>query len=300
MLGGVNSTDNDGLWTSPAGGPHTLAVREGNPTGISQVNFGTTLAEFTSINSQGEIITLTSLTGPGAPSNTSPALWAGAPGSLGLIARRRFQRTDSLPGSLFDFFPGGSGLARVINDNRDISYMATLQGTENGRGVWTGNLSNNPSTYDRIAFEGEPAAGFPAGVNYSALGWNDNAVGMNSLGSVLFTGLVSGPGINFGNDRGVWLYEKAWDKVMLVVREGQQIEVQPNVFRTVADINIYNGFGQNDGRYESLNDSDQLAMQLGFTDGSTGIFVASKVMIPEPGSFVLLFSCLCGLAARRC
>ncbi len=297
VLGGVTSANDDGLWTSPAGGPHTLAIREGNPTGISQVNFATTFGEFSSINGAGEIITLVSLTGPGASASTSPSLWAGAPGSLGLIARRGSQAPDSLPGALYDFFPGGAGLARVINDSKDIAFLATLQGAETGRGVWTGNLANSTSALDRVAFEGEQAAGFPNGVNYSALGWVDNGIGINSAGSVLFTGLVSGPGINFNNDRGVWLYEKAWNKVELIVREGQQIQIAPNDIRTVADISIWNGFGQNDGRWESLNDSDQVAFRLGFTDNTSGIFVASKMMVPEPSVLILLsiaslFSCL--------
>jgi hypothetical protein len=285
--GGVTSANDDGLFISPAGGPHTLALREGSPTGISQVNFAATVGEVTSINGSGEIITIATLTGPGASPTTSPALWAGSAGTLGLVARRGSQASDSLPGSLYDAFPGGAGLARVINDARDIAFLATLQGAETGRGVWTGNLANNPSALDRIAFEGEQAVGFPNGVDYSFLGWVDNGVGINSLGSVLFTGLVTGPGINLNNDHGVWLYEKAWNKVELVVREGQQIQIAPNDIRTVADISIWNGFGQNDGRWESLNDQDQLAFRLRFTDNTSGIFVASKMIIPEPTSLVL-------------
>ena len=56
---------------------------------------------------------------------------------------------------------------------------------------------------------------------------------------------MTGPGITFANDRAVWLYEKAWNMVSLVVREGQVIQVAPSDFRTIADISIWNGFGQN-------------------------------------------------------
>lgn len=132
-------------------------------------------------------------------------------------------------------------------------------------------------------------------MNYSVLSFGGPV--LNGAGQTAFTATLTGADVDNTNDRGLWATDLD-GLVTLVIREGDLFDVDDDPinedYRTVASIINYVGIGNEGGRASSFNDAGQLAFSATFTDGSSGVFVAT---IPEPTSLALLS--LTGLAMRR-
>ncbi|MFN3166733.1 MAG: hypothetical protein ACE37H_06675 [Phycisphaeraceae bacterium] len=101
------------------------------------------------------------------------------------------------------------------------------------------------------------------------------------------------------NRDGVWLVDRS-GRLSAILRTGQTFDVNedPNVddLRTIQAIDMIGGSGGEDGRPVSINDADQVALRLSFTDGSQAIVVAT---IPEPGSLAITAFAGLGLLGIR-
>lgn len=132
-------------------------------------------------------------------------------------------------------------------------------------------------------------------MNYSVLSFGGPV--LNGAGQTAFTATLTGADVDNTNDRGLWATDLD-GLVTLVIREGDLFDVDDDPinedYRTVASIINYDGIGNEGGRASSFNDAGQLAFSATFTDGSSGVFVAT---IPEPTSLALLS--LTGLAMGR-
>ncbi len=103
---------------------------------------------------------------------------------------------------------------------------------------------------------------------------------MNHTNQIAFLATINGASTN--NDSGIWATDKNGNLV-LVVREGEQVQVSPGVFRTVRSISFVDS-SQSNGAESAWTDQSYLAYTLNFTDSTSGIFISA---VPEPSSLLL-------------
>ena len=232
-------------------------------------------------NDAGQIAFSASLSGG------SFGVFKGTPGALSMVALSGDAATGTEAGVTF------KGFARVpISSSGAVGFLGVLQGTGivqnvNDRGVWT----DIDGTLELMMRLGDQAPGVEAGVIF------DNAVTPQIAGDMLVIGaFLSGPGTHSENNKGFWAYRNG--QLELILREGDEIEVAPGVFKTIAQLGSLHsgGLGTESGSAFSLNEAGDVAFQAELTDGTEGIFVLT--VVPEPSSAVLLFG-VAPLLVRR-
>jgi hypothetical protein len=82
--------------------------------------------------------------------------------------------------------------------------------------------SARAATLRTVALSGQPAGGTASGVNYSSF----SAPVLNDAGQTAFFGNLSGDGVYYGNDNGIW--SEGSGSLALVVREGEQAPGAPS------------------------------------------------------------------------
>ena len=164
----------------------------------------------------------------------------------------------------------------MISDN--AAFAAAVGGVgvtnDNNKGIW-----NEGASLDVVARTGDIAPG-TGGATFQ----NIEQFSFNDFGNTAFRGVLTiGGGVTFDNHTGIWTEGSAHD---LVIRAGDILEVNPGDFRTLSAVSLAGTGG-------ALNNNTQLAFLGAFTDGSRGIFRASKV--PEPAALALFALGLAGL-----
>ncbi|HUN80421.1 MAG TPA: choice-of-anchor tandem repeat NxxGxxAF-containing protein [Phycisphaerae bacterium] len=154
-----------------------------------------------------------------------------------------------------------------------------------------------------LVAEGMPVPGMSSDVTFDLV--PKGTPSANALGHVVFSASMIGPGVSA---RGIWLSEISSGALSLLLGSGQMIEVRPGDLRQVSDLVYFSvagngpneptrlGSGGQDGLPTPLNDNDQFVFKAIFTDGSSGIFVAT---IPEPGGVGLMGLILLAFIRRR-
>jgi hypothetical protein len=296
---GVTSANDRGVWRQLPGESLTLAIRDGAPLNgvfdgrtaqlpngiLSQLNDAGQLSYSMSVSGIGSVVALQN------PNDSSlhPVAAAG----------------ESAPGT-----PSGvffSSLSNsVLNGAGRVVFEGLLQGPgindDNFVGIWKQEADGSVRLVSR---EGSPAPDTPAGVHFSVdltggLHWQV----MNRRGQVAFQAFVDGPGIGIPAP-GIWA-ENSLGELHLIARVGEQLEVAPGDFRTVASMDMFGsfsgGFGNETGFPSGFNERGQVAFSASFTDGTSGIFVSDVVAVPEPSSLLLplvAFVCTLPFARRR-
>ena len=268
----VDSSNNRGIW-SETFNDLELVARQGNPApGTSgEASFFRVYSPV--INTSGHIAFAANLT------HSILGIWSGGFDNLKPVVLTRTQAPGTPEGT--QFFSVGSP---VINSVGRISFWAALTGgdvsTANNEGIWS--EAGHSGEVLLLARKGSHAAGTPTGTTYYAF---DPPV-INSAGQTAFLSTLSGTGVNFTNDLGIWGTAPS-GTVQLVVRSGDLLEVAPSDFRTIQSVSFVANSGNEDGRRSGFNDSGQLVFAARFTDGSSGVFVSNAVAIPEPTSMKL-------------
>ena len=90
----------------------------------------------------------------------------------------------------------------------------------------------------------------------------------------------------------------ALGQLTVIARPGDSIQVAPGDFRTIQSILTVVG-GETSGSATALNDVGFVTFTATFTDGSTGTFVSSALVVPEPASIVLATFGIAFLAVHR-
>lgn len=278
---GINSLNDSAIW-SEGSGSLSIVAREGDSatgTGIGVVFKG--FAPDVAINDAGHTAFLGLLVGTGVNSTNEVGMWSGVAGALELVWREGDAAPGTPDGTVFD----GSDIEEpLINSQGEIAFRGTVigSGINSGRhkGIWTGVSG----ALDLVALEGAEAPGTSTGVKFNSF----NKPVLNGAGQTAFVGSITGTSINGANDVGIWATDPG-GILVLIAREGDLFDVNDDPLaedlRTISGLSMIPNTGGEDGRANPFNDAGQLALHLGFTDGSEGIFVAT---IPEPGALAVL------------
>ncbi len=278
--GGVNSTNNTGIWSNRSGSLD-LVVRPGDeaPGTSSGVNFSSIRCCGVALNNAGHIAFRADLSGSGVDATNNRGIWSEGSGSLALVARTG----DQAPGLPSGVKFGGFAQSFVLLNNADhTAFSASLSGngvdSTNNSGLWAGA----PGSLALVARTGDHAPGTPNGVVFGSIA--GVRIGFNDAGQTAFRADLTGSGVDSTNDWGLWATDRS-GQLQLIARKGDELEVAPGDFRTIGDSRFYQvSLGNSDG----LNNLGQLAFWARFTDGSQGVFVSNRVAIPEPSGLALV------------
>jgi hypothetical protein len=275
---GVNDTNDEGYWSGTPGSLVLLA-REGSPAPgtPSGVTFRDSFAPV-AINSSGNIAFECFLTGVDVVTGINDeGLWSNVSGALQLVARSGSQAAGAPAGVNYGLFSSSSW--PLLNDSGHLAFHASLAGSgvddSNNEGIWLGEAGD----LALVARRGEQAPDTTSGVKFNDL----NPPALNSVGQIAFRASISGDGVDFTNDRGIWATNPD-GALQLIARTGDQIEVAPGDFRTLNSLDFVALSGNGDNRRSAFNNFGQLAFWASFTDGSQGVFV-SNVVARLPGDF---------------
>ncbi len=223
-------------------------------------------------NRAGQRLFFAFLAEPGTGTSSTTSVWLEDDAGSRLIARQGDPAPGTEPGVLFNVL----GNSNSLNTHGDIALQSSLVGNgvhgENNQGIWI----DKDGVLELAVRSGTEAPGAGSGANF----FRFEAMGLNDRGAVAFGAKLYGGGIDESNDRGIWLYDHG--SLDLIVREGDQLEVAPGDLRTVSSF-LFDPTNEDNGATSGFNDQSQLVFRIGFTDGTSGVFMAT----PEPGSAVL-------------
>lgn len=267
---GVTSANDFGIWSEGGGSGLALIAREGDnaPGTTNGVNFSFLINP--ELNGAGQTAFRGELTGPGVTDANTSGIWSEGGGSgLALVARSG----DPAPGTP-DGVNFGNFSDPVLNGAGQIAFRGGLTGTgvtqANDGGIW---FEGGELGLALIAREGDNAPGTPNGVNFSHF----SAPVLNGAGQTAFTGSLTGS-VNSSNDRGIWATAPD-GQLHLIARTGDLFNVSNDPLtpdpRTIRSLSLTASSAGQAARQTVFNDAGQLAFSAGFTDGSSGIFVAT-------------------------
>jgi hypothetical protein len=173
----------------------------------------------------------------------------------------------------------------VLNDAGRIAFRGQLIGNgvtdQSDSGIW----ADSAGSIQLVAREGDQPPGVSGNAAFAEFDRNSHV--LNALGQIAFLGGLVGDGITAANDVGIWATAQN-GALSLIAREGDELEVRPNEFRTISELRFLGGSGNGDSRPNGFNNVGQVAFYAQFSDGSSGVFVSDRVAIPEPTSLWLL------------
>lgn len=244
---GVNY-DNDRvilLWSTDEGKLIPVA-RTGEPAHGMEPGVVYHILSFARVSSDSEqIIYLANLTGPSPGVTNSYGLFGGDIDSLRLIA----MQGDSAPGTGTGTVFGREFLyPSALNRAGQTTFVNYLAGAgvnnTNHSGIWAGS----PESLRLVALAGNAAPGTTQGVVFGEINvdlylevFRDPQ--LNDTGHVAFLGRLTGPGVDFTTDQGIW--SDASGSLELIAREGSQAPgIEPGVLFGGMGNLLFTGTGQ--------------------------------------------------------
>lgn len=296
-FGGFASTP-EGLKTFLlTGTPGAMSVAAQQGATVSGVTLGDFFAYVRPrLNTAGEIAFAAPLGGPDLTDTNDSAIFAGMPGALAVIAREGDPAPDTTPGTLFgeselttntstgdyDF----DGLA--LSESGAVVFRTSLIGPDVATSDDSAIYSNAQGPLALVAREGDWAPGTPAEVLFADFfdpfeGKVSNPM-INAGGRIVFEAGLTGPGVIAGtNDRGVWAANSA-GQLGLLLRSGDMFDVDPSPdtadLRVVSYFQVLNGGAGESSRSTGMNNLGQIAANILFSDGSSGVFILTDARVP--------------------
>lgn len=181
------------------------------------------------------------------------------------------------------------GFEPAINGRGQVAFRGEVAGPgitlANRDGFWAEDLQG---FLKLLVQTGMQVPGFDPGTYFEYL--FSGSVSFNAMGYAVFSADIRENGVS---KVGYWAANPDTGSLFPIILSGQTIEVHPGDTRIVSSMRIGNDVGQSqffssggqDGLPTALNDNNQAAFRVSFTDGSSGIFV---VTIPEPTTLVLV------------
>jgi hypothetical protein len=241
-----------GIW-SEGSGSLALVARDGMqvsgaPEGVHH-NFEALRDFFPNLpylNDAGQTAFWANLTGEGVDNTNDWAVWSEGSGSLGFVARGGDPAPGTPEGVNYDSFLVQSG----FNDVGQTAFFAFVTGDgvdpSNDQGIW----SEGSGSLSLVARSGSPAPGTPDGVNIREFFYPAE---INNEGQTLFSGWLTGDGVDVTNDEGVWLDTSG--AVTLVARSGDAAPGTPDgvIFAPFSDLPA--------NAFRALNNAGQIAFR---------------------------------------
>ena len=277
---GVTSSNDIGIWGGTAGSLGLIA-REGD---VAPDTGGKAFAEVFGdfvLNGHGQTAFHGKLAG--VPAGTEEGIWGGSFSSPRLWIRAG----DLAPGLGSDAFL--HFYVPALNDNGSLAFIADL---DNRWGDVT--ASNEESVYAGphdalrlVAREGWQAPGLASGTQFAGFGGNlqvyrdsldrydtFRGIWLADDGRLVIPAGLRGPGVTSANDASYWAYVPGRGLVMMF-RTGEPLPGTVAGTRVLARILVAPGATGADGRTTPFNNAGEFAFRAEFTDGSSGLFVAS-------------------------
>jgi hypothetical protein len=261
---GVTNVNDRCVWLYTPGMGNQTLVREGDATPIAGTFFanpsnGWSLSTGPStFGANGTLLANTLLTGAGITTNVNDkAVVLLSTAGHSVVFQRGTTAAPGVPGATFDNVSDNS---LGMNAQGRIAFQSSIIGggviATNDTGIWTGT----PGNLTLVAREGDVAPG-TGGLTFG------NTTGpfmcLNGAGQVIFQNTLSNA------QTSLW----SWDPVLglqCVVRNGDSVEVQPGVFKTVGSPGLFNNNNGN-GRPLGFNDAGYAAVRLTFSDTSSAM-----------------------------
>jgi hypothetical protein len=275
---GVNSENNQAVW-SEGSGSLAMVARQGGPVpGMAGVTFGN-INITGAINDVGQTAFTAGLSSEDSPLGQD-SVWLADLDGLTLLARRGEHPPGTPSGVTYDAFFGWPAL----NVAGQTLFGAILMGNgvdaSNDRALF---LSDEMGIETLVLRLGDQAPGTPAGTFLAVNPDNVGTLVVNSAGQVASMNGLTGDGVDSTNDRGIWATDRMGAQ-QLIARKGDALEVAPGDSRTIAELTFVGDTGNSNGWPSSFNNVGQVAFWASFTDGSQGVFVSNKVAT-VPGDF---------------
>jgi len=283
-----------GIWLQDSGGTVQLVAGGRAPVPDLAGAVFTTVQNPT-MNQVGEMVFrgALDLTGPGITNANDSGLWRrDDAGNVANLIREGDNGPAGITYGELDFNFSESPASVLINAGGDVAFTSEITSA-----IDTGLFVRTSDGEHRlIARQGTTAPG-TGGATFTD--FKATSLRMNARGDLAFlTTLQSGVGgVDSTNENGIWYYHFDSDELLLVAREGDLFEVADGDSRLVLNLFLGNGeSGGADGRSRVLNDEGRLLFQLGFDDGTGGLFT----VVPEPSSFLLSLLGLLPLGWMAC
>ena len=210
------------------------------------------------------------------------ALFFGTTRTLRPILRAGDGAPGVSPGAVFDSLNVGT----FLHDNGRFAFASQLRSVDTPTAPTRASLWSGVGTsLVPVAIGGDVAPG--TSDRFSAF---PGAPLVNAGGEVAFTAILDVAGSD-ARPNGIWMGTPG--DLHLVALEGRPFDVGGGELKTVSRVDLVERPDQL--RYV-LNDQGQLRFMAFFTDGTSGVFLAT---VPEPGGAALVLAALLPLVRRR-
>ncbi len=267
---GVDSSNHVGYWTGTPGALQ-LVARGGEPAygveeGVVYHSWGT---GFPALNAAGDLGYWMLLAEEGSTPDDDHGAWVYTAEGTWLIARTGDPMPEAGPGVVAAFVG-----AHWVNARREVIYHIHYAGEgideTNAYGVYLGPY-HSPVLSLR---DGDPAPRFGPDTFLAFVGAINQNCAMNDNGDIVGTGEIVGADVTDEDKVVLWLRHGVLEQWVPLLRGGTVI-AERTIFASYYgdfDSNYNYLTGGSDGKWQSLNDSGQLAIRLEFTDGTHGIY----------------------------
>lgn len=275
-----------GIWRGEPGSLQPIMSAGDSVPGLPGAVFSSA-DPFFKTNGAGQIAMVTSIAGPGVDTSNLDVIVSGDPDALSIVARKG----SSAPG-----IESGVTFGRLESPSLDlagdVAFTAGLRGTTEDvdSGLWL----KRDGVVSLVAREGWHAPGTPADVSFAEFCNSQLQPTMNPNGQVAFQVGLTGVGVTAANNRGIWATDSG-GILQLIARTGDLFQVAPGDLRAIASLGDLVPGGGEHGRGSCFNARGELIFRATFTDGTSGVFIAS---LPEPAS-LLLFAVAALMYSRR-
>ncbi len=248
-----------GLWMKRGTPLHHIAHTNGQAPGLPE---GVVFQEvpFGSLNNAGDVVfpARLSTASEHVTYNDDTGVWFGTPGALQLLAREGAPAPGTEEGTVFGHFDTNFDRSARMYGADEAAFRTVVEGpTGSFDGIWIGR----PGTLRPFLLAGDPAPDLPPGTVFTSL----SSIVVNESGSMAVLAYA-------GGTYGVWAHDSS-GRFRLALARDDVLEVLPGDMRIVNSFELRTISNGQDGLGLSFNANNQLALVVGFQDGSDGVAV---------------------------